>query len=198
MGAAMLASEEEFFDNKEAIVAEVLVKLRGLAKLEAELLFQEAELYGDSLPEVSQRISHAINSATDALSSAMETLSPQDQDQLVYLFRGHLPKTLADLGFEKVRERVPQQYIKNAIASTLASKMVYKEGTRFINALPKDKLAETALRYIQKEKEIAKLIETLQKTEMSTEEKNQILELLEAGGARTGLSLKHVQSNIDI
>merc|ERR1712224_1114179 len=190
MGAAMLASEEEFFDNKEAIVAEVLVKLRGLAKLEAELLFQEAELYGDSLPEVSQRISHAINSATDALSSAMETLSPQDQDQLVYLFRSHLPETLANLGFEKVRERVPQQYIKNAIASTLASKMVYKEGTRFIIALADGKLAETALHYIQQEKEVIKLIETLEKTEMSQNEKGKILKLLEAGGARTALSLK--------
>jgi len=193
--AAMLASEEEFFENKEAIVSEVLVKLRGLAKLEAELLFQEAELYGDSLPEVSQRISHAINSATDALSSALETLSSHDQDQLIYLFHGHLPKTLANLGFEKVRERVPQQYIKNAIASTLASKMVYKEGTRFIIGLPHDKLAETALHYIQEEKEIIKLIETLEKTEMLSEEKGKILKLLEVGGARTALSIKHLQTS---
>jgi len=190
--AAMLTSEEEFFKNKEVIVAEVLAKLRGLAKLEAELLFREAELYGESLPEVSQIISNAINSATDALSAALETLSPQDQDQLLSLFRDHLPKTLADLGFEKVRERVPQQYIKNAIASTLASKMVYKEGTRFIIALPDDRLAETALRYIQQEQEVIKLIETLKKTDMSTEEKSKILKLLDAGGARTALSLKQL------
>jgi len=189
--AAMLASEEEFLENKDAIVAEVLAKLRGFAKLEAELLFREAELYGQALPEVSQAISNAINSASDALSTALETLSPQDQDQLISLFHGHLPKTLADLGFDKVRERVPQQYIKNAIASTLASKMVYKEGTRFITALPDDRLAETALCYIQEEKEVIKLIETLEKTDMSEEEKNKILKLLDAGGARTALSLKH-------
>jgi len=187
--AAMLASEEEFFENKDVIVEEVLAKLRGFAKLEAELLFREAELYGESLPEVSQVISNAINSATDALSAALDTLSPEDQDKLIPLFRGHLPQTLANLGFDRVHECVPEQYIKNAIASTLASKMVYKEGTRFINALPKDKLAETALRYIHKEKEVAKLIETLKKTEMSTEEKNKILGLLDAGGARTALSL---------
>lgn len=189
--AAMLASEEEFFENKESIVAEVLAKLRGFAKLEAELLFKEAELYGESLPEVSQLISHAINSATDALSAALETLSPEDEDQLISLFRGHLPKTLADLHFDEVRERVPPQYIKNAIASTLASKMVYKEGTRFIISLPDDKLAENALRYIQEEKEVIKLIETLKTTDMSTEEKEKILSLLEAGGARTALSLKY-------
>jgi len=190
--AAMLASEEEFFENKETIVAEVLAKLRGFAKLEAELLFREAELYGESLPEVSQAISNAINSASDALSAALETLSLEDQDQLVSLFHGHLPKTLADLGFDKVRERVPQQYIKNAIASTLASKMVYKEGTRFVIALPDDRLAETALCYIQQEKEVIKLIETLEKTEMSAEEKSKILKILDAGGARTALSLKRV------
>jgi glutamate dehydrogenase len=190
--AAMLASEEEFFQNKEAIVAEVLAKLRGVAKLEAELLFREAELYDESLPEVSQTISNAINSATDALSVALDTLSPEDQDQLVPLFRGHLPKTLADLGFDEVRERVPHQYIKNAIASTLASKMVYKEGTRFVTTLPDDRLAETALRYIKEEKEVIKLIETLEKIDMSTEEKSKILKLLDAGGARTALSLKHL------
>lgn len=190
--AAMLASEEEFFQNKEEIVAEVLAKLRGFAKLEAELLFREAELYGESLPEVSQIISNAINSATDALSAALETLPEQDQDQLVSLFRGHLPKTLADLGFDKVRDRVPQQYIKNAIASTLASKMVYKEGTRFITTLPEEKLAKTALGYIQHEKEVIKLIETLEQTDMSEEEKSKILKLLDAGGARTALTLKNV------
>jgi len=193
--AAMLASEDEFFENKEAIVAEVLVKLRQLAKLEADLLFHEAELYDESLPEVSQRISHAINSATDALSAALETLCPGDQYELISLFHSHLPKTLASLGFDKVRERVPQQYIKNAIASTLASKIVYKEGTRFIIALPEDKLAETSLRYIQQEKEVIELIETLKKTEMPLEEKSKILTLLKAGGARTALSLKHIQTS---
>jgi len=187
--AAMLASEDEFFKHKDAIVEEVLAKLRGFAKLEAELLFTEADIYGESLPEVSQIISNAINSATDALSVALDSLSPEDQEQLLPFFRGHLPRTLADLGFEKVHKNVPEQYIKNAIASTLASKMVYKEGTRFINALPKDGLAETALRYIQKEKEVARLIETLENTDMSTEEKKKISELLDAGGARTALNL---------
>ena len=42
--------------HKEAIVEEVLEKLRGMAKLEAELLFREAENFGGSLPEVSQII----------------------------------------------------------------------------------------------------------------------------------------------
>jgi len=187
--AAMLASEEEFFENKDDIVAEVLTKLRALAKSEAELLFREAEIYDESLPEVSQIISSAINAATDALSTALETLPQKDQSQLLPLFHGHLPKTLADIGFEKVQERVPEQYVKNAIASTLASKMVYKEGTRFIMTLPDDRLAETALRYIEQEKEVISLMKSLEKTNMSKTEKKKILRLLDAGGARTALSI---------
>jgi glutamate dehydrogenase len=189
---AMLLSEEEFFENKEAIVEEVLDKLRGLAKLEAELLFREAENYGEALPDVSQIISNAINAATDALSAALDTLPKEDQDKLLPLFRQHLPKTVADLSFDRVHERVPPQYTKNAIASTLASKMVYKEGTRFIEALPKKKLAETALRYIRKEKEVLELMEELENTDMSENEKKKILELLDAGGARTALSLSDI------
>ena len=125
---------------------------------------------------------------TDALAEALDTLSEEDREQLLPLFRAHLPKTLADLSFAHVRERVPDQYIKNAISSTLASKMVYKEGTKFIEAQPKHKLAEIALRYIQKEKEIAALIETLNSSsDMPEDQKKRILSLLDAGGARPAL-----------
>jgi glutamate dehydrogenase len=187
--AAMLLSEDEFFEHKEAIVEEVLAKVRGLAKLEAELLFREAENYGGSLPEVSQIISNAINAATDALSAALDTLSEEERKQLLPLFHNHLPKTMADLSFDHVHERVPDQYIKNAISSCLASKLVYKEGTKFIEALPKHKLAEMALNYVKKEKEICVLVESMSKSNLDDAEKEKILKLLEAGGARTWLSL---------
>jgi glutamate dehydrogenase len=170
-------------------VEEVLAKVRGLAKLEAELLFREAENYGGSLPEVSQIISNTINAATDALSAALDTLSEEERKQLLPLFRDHLPKTMADLSFDHVHERVPDQYIKNAISSCLASKLVYKEGTKFIEAMPKDKLAEMALNYVKKEKEICVLMESMSKSNMDDAEKEKILKILEAGGARTWLSM---------
>ena len=43
--AAMLLDEEEFFNNKEVIVNQVVEKLRNLARMEAELLFNEYENY---------------------------------------------------------------------------------------------------------------------------------------------------------
>lgn len=156
--------------------------------MEATLLFREFETFGGSLPEVSQVISNCINEATDALSMALDTLSDQDREALLPLFRAHLPKTLADLSFDAVHERVPDQYIKNAISSCLASKLVYKEGTRFISAQKKEKLAEVALKYLEKEKEICKLMESIEKADLPEEEKQRVLSLLDAGGARTALA----------
>jgi len=186
--AAMLLSEEEFFNHKDAIVQEVLTKVRSLAKLEAELLFREADLYGGSLPEVSQVISSSINTVTDALSASLDTLSDSELEALLPIFRAHLPETLVNLSFDRVRERVPSQYVKNAIASSLASRLVYKEGTKFIQSQTETKLGTMALKYIQKESEVAKLMESLNGIDISAADKEKILLLLETGGARTALS----------
>lgn len=130
----------------------------GAAYLEAALLFREFEAHGTSysLPEMSEFISRTINEAKDALSLALDTLSEEDRTALLPLFRAHLPKTIAELGFDQVHERVPDQYIKNAIASCLASKLVYKEGTLFVSSQPKAHLASMALKYLEKEKEMVR------------------------------------------
>ncbi|KAL7566432.1 hypothetical protein ACA910_000913 [Epithemia clementina (nom. ined.)] len=185
--AAMLLSEEEFFQHKTQIVSEVLEKLRGLAKMEANLLLSEFEMYGGSLPERSQIISNCINMMKDALSKALDTLTEEDRDSLLPLFRANLPKTMADLAFDAVRTRVPGPYIKNAISSSVASKLVYKEGTSFILSLPKERLAAVALKYIEKEKQIATLIESLGTSNLPDDDKMKISQLLDAGGARTAL-----------
>jgi glutamate dehydrogenase len=85
--AAMLLTEDEFFENKEQIVAEVLDKVRALSKMEALLLFREYDNYSGSLPDVSQIISNAINVATDALTEALDHLSEEEIDALLPLFR---------------------------------------------------------------------------------------------------------------
>lgn len=188
--AAMLLSEDEFFENKEQIVAEVLDKLRSLCKMEALLLFREYENYPGSLPQISQIVSSAINTATDALTLALDDLSQEELDSLLPLFRAHLPPTISAIAFdERVKERVPEQYIKNAIASCLASKLVYKEGSRFIESQPPAVLATTALKYIVKEKEVAVLTEALEKVDMDASQKQAILKLLEVGGTRTALTI---------
>jgi hypothetical protein len=46
----MLLNEEEFYENKEVIVSQVVDKLRNLARMEAELLFNEYESYPGKEP----------------------------------------------------------------------------------------------------------------------------------------------------
>ena len=67
--------------------------------------------------------------------------------------------------------------------------MVYKEGTKFIESQPKQNLAKVALNYIEKEKEIVALKNVLLETEMPDAEKESIMKLLDAGGARTALNM---------
>jgi glutamate dehydrogenase len=79
--------------------------------------------------------------------------------------------------------------VKNAIASSLASKLVYKEGSKFIQVQPRNRLAELALEYIEKEKEVAALREEVETSNMSAETREEVLQILRAGGARTKLSV---------
>ena len=120
---------------------------------------------------------------------ALNALSKEDKESLLPLFRAHLPKTLAELSFDRVHDRVPEQYIKNAIASCMASNLVYKEGSRFVDSQPSEALANVALKYVAKEKEVAALKEALEDVKMPEKEKKAIIDLLDAGGARTALSI---------
>jgi len=178
-----------FTPKKDQIVEDVLAKLRELAKLEAELLFREFENFPGSLPHMSKVISDAINITTDSIVTYLDVITESERKELFPLFRAHLPKSFVQLSTDQNLENVPEQYIKNTIASYIASKMVYKEGTKFIENLDKHRLAQTALLYIKKEKEISELIEALSNTNIPDQEKQKIVKLLEQGGTRTSLTL---------
>jgi len=188
--AAMLLDEDEFVQNKEKIVAEVLVKLRELARLEAELLFREMKHQpGPSHPETSQRISAAMNSAKDAIISALDTMPGAERDELLPFFRDHLPAHMTEIAGDRILDRVPPAYIKSAVSSCLASRLVYREGTRFITDIPAPALATTALNYVREEKRVAALSAALADSDVAEEERDAILELLRAGGVRTAIGL---------
>lgn len=56
----------------------------------------------------------------------------EEQDEhlrlLLPLFREHLPQKLVDEAFDRVPTTLPPQYLRNAMASCLACRVVYKEG----------------------------------------------------------------------
>jgi glutamate dehydrogenase len=93
---------------------------------------------------------------------------------------------------DRISTHFPVQYQRNAIASTLASKLVYKEGIHLIETQPVNKMAERAFMYYRADEKIKKLIaqvEQLDFLDSQKENKALILDILARGGARTSLSV---------
>jgi len=189
----MLISTEEFMSIKPQLVEDVLKRLRHLARLEAELLFREYRHYPGQLPQFSERISNAINKVTDAVTDKLADFYPGEElfEELLPLIKENLPDKLAEIAWDRVPSRFPVQYQRNAIASTLASKLVYQEGIHFVEAQPIDKLAEVTIQYYRENVKIQKLINELKssetKSDLNANTRQEILTLLERGGARTSL-----------
>ena len=104
------------------------------------------------------------------------------------LVREHMPESLTRLAGDRVSERVPMAYIQNILACTLASKLVYREGSEWVQAMPSDSLAETAMGYLQAEAKVAELMAQLDESaDLDSSAKAQLTQLLEYGGARAQL-----------
>lgn len=189
--ASMLLNEPEFMAIKEELVDDVLKKLRELAQMEAELLFREFQHYPGALPHFSERVSNAINKAKDALGEHFSDLQPSDPlfHELMPLFHEHLPKKLVEVAADRIESRIPLQYIRNAFASSLASKIVYREGIHFIESQPVDKLAERAVVYYREERRVKALLEDLEKSSLPKEQKEMTMELIRRGGVRAALGI---------
>lgn len=194
VAASMLLSRDEFMAIKKELVADVIVKLKSLARLEAELLFREFSNYPGALPYFSERISNAINTVTDAITDALENVQPNDElfQELMPLIKDNLPKKLADVAWDRVPSRFPVQYQRNAIASTLASHLVYKEGIHLVESQPIARIAERAFMYYRRDRAMERLVAELEQNEvggLSKDKKEMVIDLLRRGGARTSLDI---------
>lgn len=192
--ASMLLSKQEFVGMKKELVHDVLEKLRFLAKAEAEVMFREYKNYPGALPSFSERISFAIAKVTDAVTDALADVQPNDAlfKELAPLIQETLPKKLAQVAGDRVASRFPVQYQRNAIASTLASKIVYNEGIHFIESQPAEKVAERAFQYYREEQKLNEVIHDVEKLTFPAgkeHEKKQVVDLLKRGGIRTSLNV---------
>lgn len=193
VAASMLLSKDEFMAVKNELVSDVIVRLRVLAKLEAELLFRSYRNYPGNMPHFSERISNAINTATDAIADALADVQPSDPlfQELLPLIKDNMPKKLADVAWDRAAARFPVQYQRNAIACHLASQLVYSEGIHVVETQPGDKLAERAFLYYREHKAIKALADDFDKATVGVpkEQKAKVLDLLRRGGARTSLGI---------
>ena len=123
--SAMLLSEEEFCLKKELLILEVIDKLREFSRKEAEILFRERDHTGHAIPAISTKLSRTINMVADALVEHLNEAPHAEQDSLLFTFINHLPRTLAEMAPYRL-DRIPDQYVKNAISSAIASRIVYQ------------------------------------------------------------------------
>eukprot|EP00298_Acanthocystis_sp_HF-20_P016988 c21644_g1_i2.p1 GENE.c21644_g1_i2~~c21644_g1_i2.p1 ORF type:complete len:1061 (+),score=497.44 c21644_g1_i2:2-3184(+) len=169
--ASMLLEKEQFKSIKKELVSDVLKKLRKFARMEAELLFKDFTNYPGALPIFSERISRAINDLKDAIVNDLINVKKEDLVKYLPIVEDHLPQKLLDVAGNHILEKVPEAYLKAAIASTIASQFVYREGPTYISTLPKDRLGFIAFKYREVQAEVNKLIDQIQKSDLGEQEK---------------------------
>lgn len=184
--ASMLLPPEEFLKVKARFVQEVLVRLRNLARLEAELLFREqARNPAVQLPDISVRLSKVVNRAAEAIEPLLYKLSPEDEPLFRELVHEHLPPVLLELTGEQVFEKLPAAYLRWMAASVLATKIIYREGLDYLDPVPSETLGALAMDYLRKDRETRLLIETLRASDLP--QRAHVIELLERAGTRAAM-----------
>ncbi len=152
--ASMLLSEDEFLSVKERFVGEVIVRLRDLARREAEFLMREARYRpGIPLPELSTRLSRVLIAASDAIGPCLARIEREEPERLWSLMEEYLPPVLRERAVGRLRTQLPRGYACDAIAKSLAGTIVYREGLAYLEGMEPAAIADLALRYVEAERE---------------------------------------------
>jgi len=181
--ASMLLTEAEFLAHKKEFVAQVIERLRHLARSEAKLLFREHKRRPDlSLPALSVRLSKVMLRTAEAV--AQECVDPLSDTQggTREVFEAYLPPLLRTLAGDRLHQ-IPVDYRQRILACSLSGKIVYREGITYLEDLPQEALCHLALTYLRSEKVVRDLIEEVRASGLASSD--QLAELLELGGART-------------
>ncbi|HWB20776.1 MAG TPA: NAD-glutamate dehydrogenase domain-containing protein, partial [Phycisphaerales bacterium] len=180
--ASMLLNEQEFLGIKEAFVAEVLVRLRELARREAELLARVHVQRPDiPLPEISTQISRVMIRIADAIEQSVDALEQKSPALMRQLVMDHLPPVLLKTVGDRLWSRTPRPYLKWIMAKTLAARLVYREGYESLEEIPSSAIPELAIGFLREETERKRLVQAV--AQSSLPEKTRIADLL----AQTGI-----------
>jgi len=186
--AGMLLNDEAFLKIKPTYVQEVLDRLRGLARAEAELLMAERRRHPTlPLAEVSARISKAINGTADIIHASMAQWTQEDRLLSRTLVVEHLPPVLVRTVGERLWSDLPTAYVEWLIAKRLASTIVYREGADFMNGMDPEATAVTALQYLRREQETRRLVAALRSGGLQDADREAVARLLERSGTRGSL-----------
>jgi glutamate dehydrogenase len=154
IAASMLIATDEFIAIKQQFVSEVLVKLREMARLEAELLArmlrQQPNLH---LPNASVRLSHAVIRTADAIEASLEDLSEAQIEVMTTVLQDHLPAVLLKTAGRRIHEQMPIAYRRWLIAKSLAARIVYREGIEAVEGVEVESIGPLAAEFLHREAE---------------------------------------------
>ncbi|MEM9490113.1 MAG: NAD-glutamate dehydrogenase domain-containing protein, partial [Myxococcota bacterium] len=198
IAASLLLSSDQFRAVKEPFVAQVLDRLRELARSEAQLLLREHRRKPDlTLPELSVRLSRAILHATHAIEVALPSITEDERILLDTLIAEHLPPILLETAeaspdsegtlFDRLYTAVPPGYLSSLVAARLATTIAYREGLDFLADLDQPALARLALDYLRQEQRTQQLVAEVAASDLPDRE--YIAEILRAAGSRAGLHI---------
>lgn len=186
ISACMVLSDDEFLSIKDTYVAQVLERLRDLARVEAEFLMRAAKLHPSmSLPKVSEELSKVINATAAAIASGIPSWPAEDRELAKQVIRDHLPKVLFDFAGDRVWTSLPATYQTWIIAKRLASGIAYREGMDFFDGCEPAAIADLARRYLKSDLANREVVATVRASNLA--DKERIAQLLERGGARAGI-----------
>ena len=186
IAAGMMLDEKAFLDIKDIFVKEVIEKLQELALLEAKTLFREHYFHPETgLATLSMHLSSEIIKITDTLAQLIEDNKINKEGFNEELMKEFFPESLLKKAGEKPLSKLPLSYFVRAMASILASRIIYHEGIHYLESLHDERLTEHLVSYLQQEEKTGLLIRQLESSDLAG--KKNIIEILKRGATGTAL-----------
>jgi len=190
IGACMLLDEAAFMEIKEPFVEQVLVRLRELARAEAELLARLHQHHPHlPLPEMSNQISEIMSRVSDSLIANWDNMTENQQKELQRLVLEHLPQVLVNRVGDALWTEMPDTYLQWMMAKSLAARIVYREGFEYLETMENADLAGLALRYLDLEEERETLTKEILKSDLQY--KDRVAALLHDAGIFSTMGRRH-------
>ncbi len=111
---------------RRAYIEEILRRIRENARAEFELLWREHEAGGAPFTLLTNRVSRKINDITDAVTASRLPDHPKLRERVIRDYTP--PPLLALVGLGELLARVPDNYLRAIIGTTIATGFVYRRG----------------------------------------------------------------------
>ncbi len=185
--ANLLVDTETLLEIKPAFVREVVDRLRELARLEAELLFDAHRRNPHvALPEHSVRLSREVNRVKEALTRGHAALRAGAPSMVGKLAERYLPPTLAARAGDRVKA-LPAVYLAHLVGAVVTAQMLYREGLELVAGVPDEGLVDLAIAWLSREERTEALVAEVERSGLAS--KVEIAQLLHLGGTRAALRL---------